>query len=209
MKQKKYLSLISYCESFLDRYGDCHLGVGWTKEKETALERYRVMLGVIKENPQEVSLLDFGCGASHLYEYILRHNLINIKYSGLDLSDKFIKLSMKKFPDIKYHHIDILCDPEAIPEFDYIVLNGVFTSKCLLSFEEMFSYFREVLLAVFNKARIGIAFNTVSKLVEWEREDLFHLPFDVLTPFLAENLSRNFVIRHDYGLFEYSTFVYR
>jgi cyclopropane fatty-acyl-phospholipid synthase-like methyltransferase len=209
MNQKNYLSLISYCESFLERYGDCHLGVGWTKARETADERYKLMLEVIEEGPREASLLDFGCGASHLYEYILRHQLEDIVYSGLDLSGKFIELSRAKFPLIKYYHLDILCDSDALPEFDYIVLNGVFNSKCQLSFEEMFSYFRAIVTAVFEKARIGIAFNTMSKLVEWEREDLFHLPFDLLTRFLAEHVSRNFVIRHDYGLYEYTTFVYR
>lgn len=215
MRQKNYLGLITYCESFLERYGDCHLGVGWTRGRETADERYRVMLDVIGEDrrgvedARRVSLLDFGCGASHLYEYILRHGPRNIEYTGLDLSEIFIRLCTKKFPSIKYYNVDILCEPEALPEFDYVVLSGVFTSKCLLSFEEMFSYFREVVAAVFAKARIGIAFNTVSKLVEWEREDLFHLPFDVLTRFLAEDVSRNFVIRHDYGLYEYTTFVYR
>jgi hypothetical protein len=49
----------------------------------------------------------------------------------------------------------------------------------------------------------------MSKQVEWERDDLFHLPFDVMASFLAERLSRRFVIRHDYGLYEYTTYVYR
>jgi hypothetical protein len=34
MEHDKHLSLVSYCESFLERHGDCHLGVGWTREKE-------------------------------------------------------------------------------------------------------------------------------------------------------------------------------
>jgi hypothetical protein len=121
----------------------------------------------------------------------------------------FIELSRAKYPLIKYYHLDILCDPEAVPGFDYVVLNGVFNSKCRLSSEEMFAYVRAVLRAVFARARVGIAFNVMSKLVDWEREDLFHLPFDVLGRFLAAELSRNFVIRHDYGLFEYTTYLYR
>jgi hypothetical protein len=49
----------------------------------------------------------------------------------------------------------------------------------------------------------------MSKHVDWEREDLFHLPFDRLTSFLTNRLSRHFVIRHDYGLYEYTTYVYK
>jgi len=49
----------------------------------------------------------------------------------------------------------------------------------------------------------------MSKHVDWEREDLFHLPFDVLARFLTRMVTRNFVIRNDYGLYEYTTYVYR
>ena len=41
------------------------------------------------------------------------------------------------------------------------------------------------------------------------REDLFHLPMDILASFLAHEISRHFVIRHDYGLYEYTAYVYR
>jgi hypothetical protein len=30
-----------------------------------------------------------------------------------------------------------------------------------------------------------------------------------MASFVAERLSRDFVIRHDYGLYEYTTYVYR
>ena len=73
----------------------------------------------------------------------------------------------------------------------------------------IFDYTKAVLLKVFALARVGIAFNVMSKQVEWERDDLFHLPFDVLADFLTSELSRNFIFRHDYGLFEYTTYVYR
>ena len=95
------------------------------------------------------------------------------------------------------------------PSFDYIIMNGVFTEKNTLSFDEMFSYFQKVILRVFPKAKIGLAFNVMSKHVDWEREDLFHLPFDVLAAFLMKNVSRKFYIRNDYGLYEYTTYVFR
>jgi hypothetical protein len=37
---------------------------------------------------------------------------------------------------------------------------------------------------------------------------LFHLPLDLLSNFLVKNISRNFIIRNDYGLFEYTVYVY-
>lgn len=161
------------------------------------------------EDIKKVSLLDFGCGASHLYEYILKNGLTNIEYSGLDLSKKFVDLSKSKFPSINYYCLDILDDPIDLPHFDYIIMNGIFTEKRELSSDEMFEYFKRVVTRVFSKALLGIAFNAMSSHVEWERNDLFHLPLDLLVDFLTKELTRNFVIRNDYGLYEYTTYVYR
>ena len=73
----------------------------------------------------------------------------------------------------------------------------------------MFSYFKQLSTRVFKYAAVGMAFNVMSKHVDWEREDLFHLPFDTLAEFVRKELTRNFVFRNDYGLYEYTTYVYR
>lgn len=49
----------------------------------------------------------------------------------------------------------------------------------------------------------------MSKDVDWEREDLFHLSLDELSNFLTKEVSRNFIIRNDYGLYEYTTYLYK
>jgi SAM-dependent methyltransferase len=206
---KKYIEIVEHYEACLAKFGDTHLGVDWPKV-EDAETRYRVMLELIRPPcPPVVRLLDLGCGASHLYEHILATGVRGIEYIGLDLSPKFIELSSKKFPHNRYICADILDEPEAIPECDYVVMNGVFTEKRGLTFDEMLAYFERMLTEVFAKAQVGIAFNAMSKHVDWERDDLFHLPFDTLAHFLIASLTRNFVIRNDYGLYEYTTYVYR
>lgn len=214
MNKKKYMEIVLHYETCLEKYGDTHLGVDWPKIEDVE-KRYEVMLGVINHNPiknnipDKIKLLDFGCGASHLYKYIVKQNINNIEYSGLDISNKFINLSKKKFPFNKYYCVDILDDDVDIPNFDYIIMNGIFTEKRSLSFDAMCSYFKELVKKVFAKAEMGIAFNVMSKQVDWEREDLFHLPLDLLADFLTKNMSRNFIIRNDYGLYEYTTYVYK
>jgi SAM-dependent methyltransferase len=210
MDEKKYLSIVSHYEKCLERHGDSHLGVDWPRGDDVA-KRHRVMLGVIKPDPSErrVSLLDFGCGAAHLNEYIIEQGLDNIDYAGLDLSEKFIHLAQSKFPANTFYCMDLLDENALLPTFDYIVLNGVFTEKRELSGDEMFSYFKQLVRRVFAHAAVGVAFNVMSKHVDWEREDLFHLPFDTLAEFLKKDLTRNFVFRNDYGLYEYTTYVYR
>jgi len=210
MHKKKYQSIISHYEFCLEKYGDTYMGVDWPNINDVE-KRYEIMLQVIKPIMSgKTYLLDFGCGASHLYEYLLRNHLLDkIDYSGLDLSEKFISLSKSKFPDINFYCQDILDGHSNLPEFDYIIMNGVFTEKCDLSFLEMLSYFKKTLARVFTKTRIGLAFNVMSKQVDYERSDLFHLSFDILTNFISKNLTRNFIIRHDYGLYEYTVYVYK
>lgn len=209
VSDKPYERLIRLAESYFDRYGDCFLGVGWTKRQEEAAARYRVMLDLLApEADQPVTLLDFGCGASHLYEYMLKHGVRNVSYSGLDLSPRFLACSREKFPQNTYYDLDVLED-DRLPTFDYVVMNGIFNSKTDLSFEDMLAYCRRLILRVFEKTRKGLAFNVMSKQVDWERDDLFHLPLDRLLTFLSREVSRHVVIRHDYGLYEYTAYVYK
>jgi hypothetical protein len=49
----------------------------------------------------------------------------------------------------------------------------------------------------------------MSHHVDWQRDDLFHLPFDTLAAFLRTEVSRHFLFRADYGLYEYTVYVYR
>ena len=164
------------------------------------------MLGVVREQAdQRVTLLDFGCGVSQLYERILKRGLSNIEYSGLDVSPAFLARAREKFPGIKYYEIDVLADDTSLGQFDYAVISGLFTCKLTASFETTLERLNRLLEIVFGHVRVGLAFNVMSKQVEWERDDLFHLPFETLARVLCSDISRHFVIRHDYGLYEYTT----
>ncbi len=203
-----YKVILKHYESCLEKYGDTHKGVDWPNYGD-AVKRYEVMLDLVKTNEQSNTLLDFGCGAAHLYEYILNNKIEGIEYSGLDLSQKFIELCKKKYPMIKFYLVDILKEGSQVPDFDYVIMNGVFTEKRELSFDEMFEYFKQMVKTVYKKTKKGVAFNVMSKHVDWERDDLFHLPFDTLANFLTGEVSRNFVFRNDYGLYEYTTYIYK
>lgn len=166
------------------------------------------MLELIREK-EPCTLLDIGCGAAHLYEYMQSRDIQGISYSGLDLSPAYLELCKKKHPHITFYGDDILDPGASVPVHDYVLMNGVFNYKGEHSFEEMWSYCQQMILKANSLARKGFAFNFVSKYVDWERDDLFHLPFDPLASFLNKEISSRFTFRHDYGLFEYTTYVYK
>ena len=167
------------------------------------------IIRVNNDSNNKVSLLDFGCGTAHLFDFLDRKNYQNISYTGLDISQKFIDTAKEKYPNNTFYCIDIFDSDENIPNFDYIVMNGIFTEKRELSFDEMWDYFTKLVSVIYNKTEKGFAFNVMSKTVEWERDDLFHLSLDTLSDFLSKNLTRNFIIRNDYGLFEYTVYVFK
>ncbi len=102
----------------------------------------------------------------------------------------------------------MLVDAGDLPVFDAIAMNGVFTFKGDLPQQQMFDYLCELLQVLRPHARYGIAFNVASTHVEWTRDDLFHLPIGQVTDFVASTLSRSFTVRQDYGLYEYTVYVY-
>lgn len=208
---KKYSEIYKHYESCFEQHGDTSKGVDWPNEDDARI-RYRVMLDVVDFDPEMPfktwpSLLDFGCGLSHFYEY-LEEEGPDFHYTGVDISEKFIEESRKKFPLNEYHCVDVL-EENTLPTADYTIANGVFTEKRSMTYQEMFDYMCEVLCELWKVTNKAMAFNVMSKNVDWERDDLFHVSMDELSAFVCEKLSRNFVIRNDYGLYEYTMYVYR
>jgi SAM-dependent methyltransferase len=131
---RRYRDIVAHYEDCLAGYGDSHRGVDWPRREDAEL-RHRVMLGLIPPDaPRPARLLDFGCGAGHLLEFIRSRRVPGIEYHGLDLSERFLSLCRDKFPKIPFYHADVLDDGVILPEFDFVIMNGVFTEKRELSF---------------------------------------------------------------------------
>jgi SAM-dependent methyltransferase len=210
-----YKKIVKHYEDCLDKYGDTPKGVDWTKAEQVEA-RYRTMIELINfreksfTNIDKKSLLDYGCGLSHLYEFIINKRIDFVDYIGLEISEKFYNQSKNKYPENNYILGDILKDTSLLKNnYDYIVMNGVFTEKRDLSYETMFKYFEQMIKKVYKHCNKGLAFNVMSKQVDWEKDCLFHVPMDDMANFLTKNVTRDFIIRNDYGLYEYTVYIYK
>lgn len=209
MKSPIYTSIFEHYEKRFAEHGDNHKGMDWPN-LDDALVRYQVMWELTQKlhSPKDtIEILDVGCGIGHFLEY-LRRNQYTISYQGLDISETFIDHCRQKFPTKTFYHCDLLKNPFDL-HFDYVTMNGVFTEKVSLSYSEMTDFFESLITKVFEIANIGISFNVMSSHVDWEREDLFHLPMDEMAKIIIKNLTRNFQIRNDYGLYEYTVYIYK
>lgn len=202
-----YRQITTCTESYFDREGDSPLGMGWPNVAD-AIRRYDVMLDVIRDKAAPARVLDFGCGTGHLYKHIQDNTDFDIDYHGVDLSERFIQQASSRHPEANFTCGDVLQQPELIHDYDYVIVNGVFTSRVQMSFDQMLDFWKAIMKLLFGKAEHGLAFNAMSKQVDWERDDLFHLPLGTFAGFACSDLSRHFVIRNDYGLYEFAAYVY-
>jgi len=211
-KPQAYLTRVY--EAYLAEHGDSALGVAWTRPEHVGA-RYDVMLDLVRLDQGRAGtatvagLLDLGCGAAHLYEHLLRRGDLSVEYAGVDTSEQFLALCRAKHPGITFSRLDVLDAPAPLPASTYVVANGVLTYKADLAHDEMWEYAQHFLVRAYSMARRGLAFNVMTTHLDWERDDLFHVPFDTMAAFVRATLSRSFVFRQDYGAHEYTVYVYR
>jgi SAM-dependent methyltransferase len=209
---RAYKSLVKMVEDLFALHGDTHCGLGYPK-REGFDTRYRVYLDVTRFGPragEPCSLLDVGCGTARLLDEIKASGRTDTTYTGIDLSPVLIKAALSKHPESKF----IQGDPFDVDNlwsrgFDYVIFGGIFTCKLEMTNEQMTDYMVRLLRLAFNHCRRGLAFNVMSYHVDWQREDLFHVPFDRMAEILRANFSRNYIFRADYGLFEYTVYLYK
>lgn len=204
--------LLDHYEACYNRYGDCARGVDWPN-RDDADVRYRVMLAPALAAGHR-SVHDYGCGLGHLYEYLHRAGLADrFDYSGSDGSALFVDACRHKFPDVNFDQLNVT-EPDFEPrrygaKYEHIIANGVFTEKRELDFDAMWAYTRQALLRLFDMCSECLSVNFMSIHVDYERDDLFHLPADTLLEFCRRNLTRHVTLVADYGLYEYTARIYK
>ena len=212
MAEKIQRELSAFAERFLEAHGpDTPLGVGWTR---AFAGRYEVMFDLLRwdrarASTERVSLLDLGSGAGHFYDFLQSQTAVEVDYTGVDISPAFLEAARSRFPEARFLELDILEADGPLPQFDYVIANGLLNTRGSVDYVEMWDYAKRLIRAAYSMARGGLAVNVMTKHLDWERDDLFHVPFDDMAAFVRAELSPHFVFRQDYAAFEYTTYVYR
>ena len=61
----------------------------------------------------------------------------------------------------------------------------------------------------FGLANLGVAFNIMLPFVDYKTDSLYHWDVNDMARFCTGELTRRFVLRHDYPLWEYTVYLYR
>lgn len=201
-------ALCTYYDQCLATHGDTAKGAGWPNEADRqtrfAVMRHLAPGGVMND------VCDLGCGTGAFLEHLVEAGVKPGRYVGLDISRAAIAAAQAKHGAAAFalHNVLEYPAPVAAP-FDYVVANGLFTVRASISQAEMWRFMTSAVTNMWKMARVGIAFNVMSAVVDWQREDLFHVPCDTLLEVLYSIAGRRVILRADYDLYEYTAYVYR
>jgi SAM-dependent methyltransferase len=201
--------LVRHYDACLERYGPTPRGADWPNGADLAV-RFQVMSGILDAAGDQPLLLDLGCGAGLLIDYLAATRRLDaVRYRGIDLSRAMVEAARQRWPDRDFECRDIVAAPLPEQSVDIVIMNGVLTERVGLSVQEMTALAQALVTAAFRSARVGIAFNVMNAHVVWQREDLFHWPFDAVAAFVRRELTAHYGFRADYGLYEYTCFAWR
>lgn len=172
--------------------------------RESQEKRFEVLCEIADLNNSKI--LDFGCGTGHLASY-LKVLGVSVDYTGVDIVEEFFDYGRQKHPEHRFGKMEDFDDEQ----FDYAFVSGVFNNKMSRNKE----FYQQVLKQLYSRVTKGIAFNMMSKYVDFEDESLFYAyPEEVFT-FVKSNLSQYVCLRNDYQVkpgvlpFEFAVYVYK
>jgi SAM-dependent methyltransferase len=210
---KIHLELAEHYSNCLQKHGDSAIGMDWPNELQTNI-RHAVMTEIfkynIKEGNEKLKILDFACGTSHYFNYLKDNGFSeNIEYTGIDINPDAILIAKDKFPKNNYMCVDVLESVNELTNYDYIIINGLFTQKRSMSEVQMQQFLIGILTVLFPYFSKGLAFNAMSSQVDYRKKEAFHLDLNWITQVLVNKFSRKFIVRHDYELYENTIFIFK
>lgn len=202
---EEFARLEKHYSSLLAEHGDSPQAVQY-RDRATHERRFEILADVGLR--PDAKVLDFGCGTGAFLDYLRRERGYVGEYVGCDLSEAMVAKAQEKFPDARFIRRDVLS--EGLEEdFDIILIAGVFNNLG----DDNFGFMQAALKALFPHVREALAFNGISRYVDFMDEGLYYADPEQVFRFCKESLSPLVTLRHDYLIrpesppFEFTVYV--
>lgn len=189
----------AYRPNFLE-HGDSPQGT-FQNNTETQYLRFSRLIKHLPINlAQSFSIHDIGSGLCDFHKYLNEQKILHV-YSGTEVVQEMIEVSMKKYPDVVLFNRDVLTVAEK-EVYDFVVLSGTFNLSGAIPLGEWREFCYKVIMKMFDLAKEGISFNFLTTENTFSDASLFYLsPTDAFT-FCQKNLSRFIIVDQAYPLYE-------
>ncbi len=148
------------------------------------------------------SILDVGCGAGDLYQFIKDKT---IKYTGIDYNPNLINLAKLKFPDTEFKALDLFNLPKE-EKYDWVIGASLFI---IPMHDDMVTYTKMCIDRMYSTCNKGMSFNARSTMFEMDRPE--HIQW--YNPmYIFEYCARKYkkvILRHDYMSEDFTVYIYK
>ena len=180
----------SHYRALFDRHGDDPRAVQWG---DTATQQARFAALAAVGDPL-TSVLDVGCGLAHLCDWLRAQGWTG-RYVGVDQVPEFVERANARLAADPLAEVHLAQATGPLPGgCDFALLSGVFNN----TMPDNAGFLQATLRAMWDAANTAIAFNAMSRFVDWQEPGLWYAdPAEVLA-FCKTGLGGHPVLIHDY-----------
>ena len=193
----------NYWTKLAEKYGHSTKSLDYSSD-EGQKKRFDVVTQVgIEEN---CSVLDVGCGFGDYFNYLNHSKIKNVRYYGIDITEKMVELAKEKnpFADIMQGNFLDLPDDK---KFDFVINVGFNSVKTGHNWETL----TQVLDKMWTLCNKGIAYGAVSTFAQ--NQNMYEYTFFVspikVIDYVMNNLTHKVVFRHDYMPHDFTIYAYK
>ncbi|MCB5175192.1 class I SAM-dependent methyltransferase [Microvirga lenta] len=187
-------------------YGATPKGADW-RDAESQELRFLELAKVLR-GARTGSIAEVGCGWGAFPLWAQRHSL-DLDYTGYDISEVMLREAESvcgALPNVRFAKGD---RPDAMA--DYVVASGIFNVRFDAPNDNWLDLVRSTIDNMYEKARIGIAFNFLTGFSDRDRMEarLYYADPGAILNYCIGRFGRHVTLNHDYGLYEFTVLVWK
>ena len=190
-----------FFNKLVEKHGYSPKSLAYSGEKSQKIKFNIVTEVGIEDN---CSVLDVGCGFGDYFNYLKQKGIKNVKYCGIDISNKIVDFAKEKnsLANVIQGNVLDLSDDE---KYDYVISLGFNCVKTGTNWETL----TQVLDKMWKLSKKGIAYNAVSTFSETSPRKIYFVSPAKVIDYIMTNLTYKVVFRHDYMPHDFTIFAYK
>ena len=190
-----------FFNKLVEKHGYSPKSLAYSGEKSQKIKFNIVTEVGIEDN---CSVLDVGCGFGDYFNYLKQRGIKNIKYCGIDISNKIVDFAKEKNSLVNVIQGNVL-DLSDDEKYDYVISLGFNCVKTGSNWETL----TQVLDKMWKLSKKGIAYNAVSTFSETSPRKIYFVSPAKVIDYIMNNLTYKVVFRHDYMPHDFTIFAYK
>lgn len=195
--------VIAYFQKHVKEKGFGAEGMDW-KDQHSQELRFAIINRYIDFNANP-SILDVGCGAGAYYAFTGQAGH-SFQYTGLDIVPEMIEQVQTAYPDANTFLGNLF---EFNTPHNVVIASGTYNARLDSSDTVWQDYVFRSLTKMYNLCTDSVILNFMSPYVDYRYDRLFYPSFDIICQFIIDNFGRDFIIDHDYPLYEFTIAIRR